>query len=87
MALAVLALAAALAASGCGGGRGSDRRATLLLDFTPNAVHAGIYAAVARGYDRAAGVRLTVREPSASTDSVKLLVAGRTDLAVLDVHD
>jgi NitT/TauT family transport system substrate-binding protein/putative hydroxymethylpyrimidine transport system substrate-binding protein len=87
LALAVLALAA-LAVAGCGGGGGgSQRQATLLLDFTPNAVHAGIYAARARGYDRAAGVRLTVREPSASTDSVKLLVAGRTDLAVLDVHD
>jgi ABC-type nitrate/sulfonate/bicarbonate transport system substrate-binding protein len=82
----VLALAA-VALGGCGGGGGGSPRATLLLDFTPNAVHSGIYVARARGYDRAAGVRLTVREPSASTDSVKLLVAGRTDLAILDVHD
>jgi ABC-type nitrate/sulfonate/bicarbonate transport system substrate-binding protein len=85
--LAVLALVA-LVATGCGGGSsGPGRRATLLLDFTPNAVHAGIYAALARRYDRAAGVRLTVQQPSASADAVKLLVAGRTDLAVLDVHD
>jgi ABC-type nitrate/sulfonate/bicarbonate transport system substrate-binding protein len=42
---------------------------------------------VARGYDRRAGVRLAVRQPSASTDSVKLLVAGRADAAVLDIHD
>jgi putative hydroxymethylpyrimidine transport system substrate-binding protein len=28
-----------------------------------------------------------VREPSSSTDAVKLLVAGRTDFAVLDIHD
>jgi ABC-type nitrate/sulfonate/bicarbonate transport system substrate-binding protein len=88
LALAVLALAA-LVGAGCGGGSpsGGDRRATLLLDFTPNAVHAGIYAAVARGYDRAAGVRLAVQEPSASADAVKLLVGGRADLAILDVHD
>jgi len=74
--------------AGCGGGDGSGpQRATLLLDFTPNAVHAGIFTAVARGYDRDAGVRLRVREPSSSADATKLLVAGRTDFAVLDIHD
>jgi ABC-type nitrate/sulfonate/bicarbonate transport system substrate-binding protein len=88
----VLALAAAivlLALSGCGGA--ADRRpnahASLLLDFTPNAVHAGIYSAVARGYDRAEGVTLSVRQPSSSSDAVKLLLTGRTDFAILDIHD
>ena len=33
------------------------RKATLILDFTPNAVHAGIYRALAAGYYRAAGHR------------------------------
>src|SRR5205807_51467 len=61
--------------------------ASLILDFTPNAVHAGIYSALARGYDRHAGVRLRVVVPSASTDSIKLLEAGRVDFAVLDIHD
>ena len=28
------------------------RSASLVLDFTPNAIHAGIYEAIARGYDR-----------------------------------
>jgi len=42
---------------------------------------------VARGYDRRAGLRLTVREPSASSDPVRLLAAGRADFAVLDIHD
>jgi len=50
-------------------------------------VHTGIFSAVAHRYDRGAGVRLTVRQPSASTDAVKLLVAGRADVAVLDIHD
>jgi putative hydroxymethylpyrimidine transport system substrate-binding protein len=61
--------------------------ATLLLDFQPNAVHAGIYTSVARGYDRALGVTLEVRAPSDSTDAVKLLATGRADLAILDIHD
>ena len=58
-----------------------------MLDFTPNGVHAGIYSAVRRGYDRAEGVRLDVQQPSASTDSIKLLAAGRIDFAILDIHD
>jgi putative hydroxymethylpyrimidine transport system substrate-binding protein len=58
-----------------------------LLDFTPNAVHAGIYRATERRYDRDQRVRLVVREPGASADAVKLLAAGRADLAVLDIHD
>lgn len=86
IALAALACAIASSIAGCGGGSG-PRRATLVLDFTPNAVHAGIYSAVARGFDRAHGVALTIREPSASTDSVKLLLAGRADFAILDIHD
>ncbi len=78
---------AALALAGCGGSGGRLPAATLVLDFTPNAVHAGIYSALARGYDRAAGVRLDVQQPSSSTDSVKLLLSGRADFAVLDIHD
>jgi putative hydroxymethylpyrimidine transport system substrate-binding protein len=85
--LAAAAIALALLA-GCGGNsEPGHQRATLLLDFTPNAVHAGIFTATARGYDRDQGVRLAVREPSSSADAVKLLVSGRTDLAVLDIHD
>ena len=83
---ALIAFVAALGLAGCGGGSGPPT-ATLVLDFTPNAVHAGIYSAVARGFDKAAGVRLEIRSPSSSTDSVKLLLSGRADFAVLDIHD
>jgi ABC-type nitrate/sulfonate/bicarbonate transport system substrate-binding protein len=79
-----------LALAGCGGTTGTDRPnedASLLLDFTPNAVHAGIYLALSRDYDEAEGVNLTVRAPSASTDALKLLQAGRVDMAILDIHD
>jgi NitT/TauT family transport system substrate-binding protein/putative hydroxymethylpyrimidine transport system substrate-binding protein len=90
---AVALLAAALAAGALGacGGDGAEpgapKRATLVLDFQPNAVHAGIYAALQRGYYRDAGVDLEVREPSASTDAPKLLEAGRADFALMDIHD
>jgi putative hydroxymethylpyrimidine transport system substrate-binding protein len=72
--------------TGCGSSSGL-RQASLVLDFTPNAVHAGIYSALARHYDIDDGFRLHVIVPSASTDSVKLLEAGRADFAILDIHD
>jgi ABC-type nitrate/sulfonate/bicarbonate transport system substrate-binding protein len=59
----------------------------VVLDFTPNAVHSGIYSAIARHFDRREGVRLDVVAPSASTDSIKLLQTGRADFAILDIHD
>jgi len=82
-------LAGALLLAGCGGVSGgvSDEEATLLLDFSPNAVHSGIYLARARGYDEAEGVRLRIRRPTASTDALKLLQGGRADMAILDIHD
>ncbi len=88
--IAALLLAAAVALGGCGAAaedRAPNSAATLLLDFQPNAVHTGIYMAVARGYDDALGVNLRIRVPGDSTDAVKLLVSGRTQFAVLDIHD
>jgi NitT/TauT family transport system substrate-binding protein/putative hydroxymethylpyrimidine transport system substrate-binding protein len=58
-----------------------------MLDFTPNAAHAGIYSAVARGFDRQTGVRLRVIAPPSPADSIKLLESGKVDFSVLDIHD
>ncbi len=88
---ALLAAALLLAgAAGCGGGGaepGAPEGASLVLDFTPNAVHSGIYAALRQGFYRDAGIDPTIRQPGESTDAPKLLAAGRTEFAVLDIHD
>jgi NitT/TauT family transport system substrate-binding protein/putative hydroxymethylpyrimidine transport system substrate-binding protein len=88
---ALLAAALLLAGvAGCGGGGaepGAPSGATLVLDFIPNAAHAGIYAAQREGYYRDAGLKLTIHQPGESTDAPKLLAAGRTDFAILDIHD
>lgn len=86
---AALALTAAVAACGDGGGAepGAPEGATLVLDFQPNAVHAPLYAARGRGYFEDQGIDLEIREPSSSADSAKLLEAGRADFAILDVND
>jgi len=70
--LPLVALFACLAS--CGGD--DSEPGTIALDFQPNAVHAGIYA-----------TDLTIRVPAASTDSLKLLAAGRADMSVVDIHD
>src|SRR6185295_18050612 len=93
MKLVAALLAAALlltGAAGCGGDGaepGAPVGATLVLDFTPNAVHAGIYAAQRQGLYQGEDVELTIREPGESTDAPKLLEAGRADFAILDIHD
>jgi putative hydroxymethylpyrimidine transport system substrate-binding protein len=87
---ALLATAiASTALVACGGGAepGAPERATLVLDFQPNAVHAGIYAALEQGYYRDAGVDVDVQQPSSSTDAPKLLEAGKAQFAILDIHD
>jgi ABC-type nitrate/sulfonate/bicarbonate transport system substrate-binding protein len=88
----VALLAAALAAAAvtaCGGGAepGAPSGATLVLDFQPNAVHSGIYAALDEDYYRDEGVDLEVQQPSSATDAPKLLEAGKVEFAILDIHD
>lgn len=86
-------LAAALlgtALAGCGGGGaepGAPKGATLVLDFQPNAVHSGIYAAQANGFFKDGGIDLHIQEPSSTADSAKLLETGRADFAVMDIND
>jgi ABC-type nitrate/sulfonate/bicarbonate transport system substrate-binding protein len=87
----LLLLACAATVAACGTGSSDETRpgtsVKLLLDFTPNAAHAGIYLAKERGYDEAEGVTIGIRKPGASTDALKLLQAGRVDMAILDIHD
>ena len=59
LAAPLAAVLAALAIAGCGDDGaepGASDEATLVLDFQPNAVHSGIYAALADGAYEDAGV-------------------------------
>jgi putative hydroxymethylpyrimidine transport system substrate-binding protein len=85
-------LAAVLAAwlIGCGGDGaepGASEEVTLVLDFQPNAVHAGIYSAYRGGHYSAAGIDVEIREPTEATDAPRLLEAGRAQLAILTIND
>ncbi len=85
---AVLALTGGIAACGEDGAEpGAPQGATLVLDFQPNAVHAPLYASIARGDMDDAGIDLDVREPSGTADGARLLESGRADFAILDIND
>jgi len=83
--LLALLCAGALAACGekedtLGAGDGSELE--LMLDFFPNADHAGIYAAQAGEHFDRAGLDVKIRQPSDPSAPIKQVAAGRVDLAV-----
>ena len=86
--LAVLVLLAlAAAALGCGSKKdvttpSGTQRVRLVLDYTPNPDHAGIYAAIREGDFRRAGLDVKPIVPSDPAAPLKLLAAGKADLAV-----
>jgi putative hydroxymethylpyrimidine transport system substrate-binding protein len=86
---AVVALLAmlALALAACGEKTESTAQPrteplTLVLDFFPNADHAGIYAAQARGLFRRQGLDVRIVTPSDPAAPLKLVQADRADLAI-----
>ena len=78
---------ATLALAGCGSGGPALVHATLVLDFIPNAVHAGIYRALAAGYYRRAGIDLTVIPPGSTSTTLELVDAGKAQFGLADGID
>jgi putative hydroxymethylpyrimidine transport system substrate-binding protein len=62
-------------------------RVTLILDFTPNAVHAGIYRALAEGYYKRENIDLRVVQPTSTAETLKLIDAGRAQFGLADGSD
>ena len=78
---------AALALGGCGEkkeqlGPARQDPFELMLDFFPNADHAGIYAAKARGHFSDVGLDVRIRKPADPSAPLKLVAAGKADLAI-----
>jgi putative hydroxymethylpyrimidine transport system substrate-binding protein len=68
--------------TGTGGARGDAEPFRVMLDYFPNADHAGIYAAQEAGEYARAGLDVDIQPPPDPSAPLKLLEAGRTDLAV-----
>src|SRR5580692_311486 len=62
-------------------------KVTLVLDFVPNAVHAGIYRALAAGYYRQDGIDLRVIPPSSTAATLELVDAGKAQFGLADGID
>jgi putative hydroxymethylpyrimidine transport system substrate-binding protein len=82
-------LALVLLLAGCGeksdsatAGAGESEPFTVMLDYFPNADHAGIYAALASGEYERAGLDVKVVAPPDASAPLKLLQAGRADVAI-----
>jgi putative hydroxymethylpyrimidine transport system substrate-binding protein len=83
----LLAAACAVAVAACGEktestGPAKRESVRLMLDFFPNADHAGIYAAQGTGAFDRAGLDVSIQTPSDPSAPLKLLAAGRVDLAI-----
>ena len=92
----LIALAAAVAlvpalVAGCGGGddaapasstAAAVQDVSLALDWFPNADHAGIYVAKAKGLDTQAGADIAPSVPSDPTTTLTAVAAGKKDLAI-----
>ncbi len=101
LALAMLLAACGSAEpSATGGGSGSTAHAastegapakptkvTLILDFIPNAVHAGIYRALVAGYYRRENIDLQVVQPTSTQETLKLIDAGKAQFGLADGSD
>lgn len=66
---------------------GATKDATLVLDFVPGPVHAGIYYAQEQGYYQDEGVNLEIIEPTSTADTLKLIDAGKADFGIADGID
>lgn len=77
--------------SACGGDSGGEddslQSATLVLDYLPNGVHAGIYDAIANGYYEDEGIDLKVVTPTSTADTLRLIGAGKADFGLADGID
>jgi len=64
-----------------------DRPVRLILDFLPNAVHAGLYQAEAAGYYRRAGLSVRIEPPTSTSDTLRLMAAGQAEFGIVSLLD
>ncbi len=83
----LMAVSCALALSACGVKQdvistAKTKRFTVMLDWFPNADHAALYSAIGHGDFRAVGLDVQPVVPSETAEPLKLLAAGKVDMAI-----
>jgi putative hydroxymethylpyrimidine transport system substrate-binding protein len=83
---ALLAALLALALAACGdepdSPEGGAERIELILDWFPNADHAGVYGAISQGYFTDEGLQVVPKVPSDPAAALKQVGAGRAPFAI-----
>src|SRR3954447_17579366 len=72
----------ALVLTGCGASHATAKHVSVMLDWTPNPDHVGLYAAKADGQFAKQKLSVTIHAPSDPTTPLKLVAAGKVDFAV-----
>ena len=90
----VLLALLALVVTACGGSGSSATTSgghttpvRVVLDFVPNAVHAGLYAALEQGYYRAQGLDVDLVAPAGTAQPLAAVSSGRAVLGLADLID
>ncbi|WP_438349524.1 ABC transporter substrate-binding protein [Paenibacillus sp. FA6] len=58
------------------------QKLSIMLDWYPNAVHSFLYTAQENGYFAEQGIELDIQMPADTNDALKLVAAGKVDLAL-----
>ena len=86
-----MALASIMMLSGCGSSKKSEgeegvEKVKVILDWTPNTNHTGIYVAKEKGYFKELGLDVEIIQPSEGS-SLQLVAAGKGDFAITYQED
>lgn len=82
--LVMIAAAASMLLTACGKEKSEDaslKKVTVILDWTANTNHTGLYVAKEKGYYKEAGLDVEIVEP-AEGSSLQLVAAGKGDFAI-----
>lgn len=60
---------------------------SLILDFVPGGIHAGIYSAEAEGYFDEANINIDIQAPTSSADTLRLVLAGQSTIGIAPIAD
>lgn len=85
--LGTVAAVFALVLSACGGAETELTEVSLILDFVPGGIHAGLYSADAEGYFDEENIDIDIQAPTSSADTLRLVIAGQSTIGIAPIGD
>ncbi len=85
--LGVIAAVVSLVVAACGGGEAEQTEVSLILDFVPGGIHAGLYSADAEGFFEEENIDIDIQAPTSSADTLRLVLAGQSTIGIAPIGD